>query len=231
MTHVPPRAVIFDLDDTLFAEWSYFESGIGAVADFVAGPDGGRRTAWRERLRADVAQNGRAGVFQRIPLPPGRSEGGWIATLLHVYRCHRPTIATFPDVAPFLQRARREGIRLGLVTDGKSLVQQRKVEALDLPRRLDAIVCTDDIDAPKPSVDSFLAVAALLGVGPEVCVYVADDASKDFIGPRRLGMGTIHLRRPLPRAIAKTAPSPDAEAERLVTSLAEATELVFGASS
>ncbi|HUO13277.1 MAG TPA: hypothetical protein VMU37_11030, partial [Caulobacteraceae bacterium] len=72
MTHVPPRAVIFDLDDTLYAEWSYFESGLGAVADFIAGPDSGRRTAWRERLSADVGQNGRAGVFQRIPPPSGR---------------------------------------------------------------------------------------------------------------------------------------------------------------
>jgi putative hydrolase of the HAD superfamily len=230
MTHVPPRAVIFDLDDTLFAEWSYFESGLGAVADFLAGPDSGRRTAWRERLRADVAQNGRIGVFQRIPPPSGRSEG-WIATLLHVYRAHRPTIATFPDVAPFLQRARREGIRLGLVTDGKSLVQRRKAEALDLPNRLDAIVCTDDIDLPKPAVEPFLAVSALLGVSPEVSVYVADDPSKDFIGPRQLGMATIHLRRPLPRAIAKSAPGSGAEAERSVTTLAEAAELIFGGSS
>lgn len=230
MTQVPPRAVIFDLDDTLYAEWSYFESGLAAVADFVAGPDSGRRTAWRERLKADVAQNGRAGVFQGIPPPTGRSEG-WIATLLHVYRTHRPTISTFPDVAPFLQRARRDGIRLGLVTDGKSLVQRRKIEALDLSSRMDAIVCTEDIDLPATAVEPFLVATALLGVGPEVCVYVADDASKDFIAPRRLGIGTIHLRRPLPRAVAKSAPSPDAGAERLVSSLAETAELIFGGSS
>jgi len=229
MTQAPPRAVLFDLDDTLYPEWSYFESGLGAVADFLAGPDGGRRAAWRERLKTDVAEHGRAGVFQRIPPPSGRDEG-WIATLLHVYRAHRPTIAAFPDVAPFLQRARRDGIRLGLVTDGKSIVQRRKVEALDLASRLDAIVCTDDIDAPKPAVEAFLATAALLGVSPDVCVYVADDASKDFIGPRRLGMGTIHLRRPLHRAIAKAATDPAAEAERLVTTLAEAAELIFGES-
>jgi len=229
MTHVPPRAVVFDLDDTLYAEWSYFESGLGAVADFLAGPDSGRRAAWRERLHAEVAEHGRAGVFQRIPPPSGRNEG-WIATLLQVYRAHRPTIATFPDVAPFLMRARRDGIRLGLVTDGKSLVQRRKIEALDLTSRLDAIVCTDDVDAPKPSVEPFLVAAALLGVTPEVCVYLADDASKDFIGPRRLGMGTIHLRRPLPRAVAKAAPGPEAEAERQVTTLAEAAELIFGES-
>jgi len=227
MTQSPTRAILFDLDDTLYPERSYFESGVAAVADFVAGPDSGRRQAWRERLVADVRANGRDGFLDRIPTPTGRSEG-WVCLLLQVYRTHRPTLNPFPDVAPFLARARLDGIRVGLVTDGRSYVQRRKLEALDLPGRLEAIVCTEELDLPKPAVESFIVAAALLGVAPETCVYIADDPSKDFIGPRKLGMSTIHLRRPLPHTIARPAPGPEAEAHERVATLAEAAELIFG---
>lgn len=224
------RAVILDLDDTLYAERTYFESGLAAVANFVAGPDEGLRSAWRERLVADVRANGRPGALDRIPAPPGRPEDGWVATLLQVYRTHRPIITCFPDVAPFIARARGEHVRLGIVTDGKSCAQRRKIEALGLAGKLDAVVCSDDIDAPKPAVESFVAAAALMGAPAEACLYIADDPFKDFIGPRRLGMDTIHLRRPLPHPIAKPAPDPAANARVCVISLAEAGELIFGGS-
>ena len=222
------RAVILDLDDTLYAERSYFESGLCAVANFVAGPDEGLRAAWRERLFTDVRENGRVGALDRIPAPPGRLEDGWVATLLQVYRTHRPAIAPFPDVAPFITRTRGERVRIGLVTDGKSCAQRRKIEALGLAGKLDAVICSDDIDAPKPGVESFVAAAALIGAPVEACIYIGDDPSKDFIGPRRLGMETIRLRRPLPHPIAKPAADPAADARHCVASLAEAGDLMFG---
>ena len=49
---------------------------------------------------------------------------------------------------------------LGLVTDGKSCVQWRKLRALGLEARLDALVVTDDLDTPKPSPEPFRVAAA-----------------------------------------------------------------------
>lgn len=223
--------MLLDLDDTLYPERTYFESGLAAVADFVAGADPDTRCAWRRKLFADVRDRGRNGALDRIAPPAGRSPEGWRVTLLQVYRTHRPELKAFPDVDLFIARARLEGWRLGLVTDGKSCVQRRKLEALELAGRLDAVVCSDDIDAPKPAVEPFLAVAHLLGVAPEACVYVADDPSKDFIGPHRLGMGTVQVRRDLAYPLARPAPEPSAEARRRTASLIEAAEHLFGGSS
>jgi putative hydrolase of the HAD superfamily len=222
------RAVILDLDDTLYAERSYFESGLAALAAFVAGDDPVRRRACHERLVEDVARHGRRGAIDRIPAASGCSAEGWLATLLNVYRTHRPVLAAFPDVDDFIAGARRQALRLSLVTDGKSCVQWRKIEALGLRERLDVVVCSDDIDRPKPAVEPFLAAAALAGVSPESCVYIADDPSKDFIGPHRLGMDTIHVRRGLTHPLARPAPSAAAEARHQVASLAEAAQLIGG---
>lgn len=226
-----PRAILLDLDDTVYPERSYFESGLVAVADWIAGDDPAERREWRRRLSQDARQQGRAGVLDRIPHPADRTPEAWRATLLQVYRTHEPRISAFTDVEAFIDAARQAGCRLGVVTDGKSCVQWRKLAALGLPARVDAVVCSDDIDRPKPAVEPFLVAATLLGVPAEACVYVSDDASKDFIGPRRLGMATIQVSRSLPFPLARPAPDTAAEAARRVTSLAEAGELLFGAST
>jgi putative hydrolase of the HAD superfamily len=227
----PARAVLLDLDDTLYPERTYFESGLAAVADFVAGDDPTERCAWRRRLFADVRDHGRAGALDRIPPRDGFAAEGWRAALLHVYRTHAPELDAFPDVDAFIACARLNERRLGLVTDGKSCVQWRKVAALGLDRRLDAVVCSDDIDAPKPALEPFLAAAARLGVEPQACIYIADDPSKDFIAPARLGMGTIEVRRSLPFPLARPAPDIKAEAACRVASLTEAADFIFGGSA
>jgi putative hydrolase of the HAD superfamily len=226
----PARAVLLDLDDTLYPERTFFESGLAAVADFVAGDDPAERCAWRRRLFADLRDRGREGAFERIPVPAGQRAEGWRAALLQVYRSHRPEIAAFPDVDGFIARARLEDRRLAIVADGKSCEQWRKVLALGLLRRVDAVVCADDLDAPPASPEPLLAAAALLGVAPAACVYVSDDASKDFIAPNGLGMLTVQVRRSLAYPLARPAPHPAAEARRRVASLTEASDLLFGGS-
>lgn len=226
------RAILLDLDDTLYPERSYFESGLAAVAGWLADRDGeGPESAhgWRRRLLEDVRMHGRRGVLDRIPRPATEDARGWGAALLQVYRTHSPILHAFSDVDGFIARARLEGCRLGLVTDGKSCVQWRKLRALDLAERLDAIVCTDDLDTAKPDVTAFLAAAALLGLPPEACAYLSDDASKDFIGPKRLGMQTVQVRRDLDHPLARPAPDETAEADCRVASLTDAGELLFGA--
>jgi putative hydrolase of the HAD superfamily len=232
-----PDGIILDLDDTLYAERSYFESGVVALAGWLTGTGGAGSDEWLDRLRADIARSGRAGMIDRIAVPNIAVHNGdgngddlatWRLSLLHVYRTHRPQLAPFDDVRPFLGRARAAGCRVALLTDGKSCVQRRKIRGLGLEAAFDAIVCTDDIDAPKPSPHGFRVAARLLGLAPKQCVYIADDARKDFIGPRGINMATIQIRRPLPWPLAGEAPGLEAEAERQVVSLDEAARILFG---
>lgn len=223
----PIRAVLLDMDDTVYPERSYFESGMAAVAQLVAG-ESHSVAVCLAGLKADVAQHGRVGVIDRIPVPDGTALETWRLALLHRYRTHAPTLPLFPDVLPFMTSCRQAGYRLGLITDGKSAVQWRKLQALGLDKLVDIIVVTDDIDAPKPSSKPFALAAQLLGVPPGDAVYIADDASKDFIGPHELGMATIQIMRGLAFPLAKPAATPDAEAQYRVTTLLEAASLLFG---
>ena len=225
------RAIFLDLDDTLYAEHDYFLSGLGAMANWMEQGDTQRIAQSLAQLSADVAINGRQGVIDRISVPPEISPDmadSWRLTLLHVYRTHKPSLRAFDDVAPFLLQARQLGYRLALVTDGKSCVQWNKLTALGLDRQCDAIIVTDDIDAPKPSIKPFLLASQLVGVAAANCVYIADDSSKDFVGPHRLGMASIRLTRSLAWPLARPAEAGQQAARYHVASLADAATLLFG---
>ncbi len=56
---------------------------------------------------------------------------------------------------------------------------------------------TDDLgpNLSKPHPRAFELIAEQLSVRPEACVYVADNAAKDFIAPNALGWTTVLIKR------------------------------------
>lgn len=188
------RAVVFDLDDTLYPERAFVLSGFSAVAAWLAQQEVADNST--VELAALYESGVRGDTFNR-----------WLASrglptdlapqMVQVYREHQPAIQPFPGVPGLLARLRRRG-RLGLVSDGYLAVQQRKLDALGLASYFDVVVFSDTWgrSAWKPSAKPFAEALAQLDVAAEQAVYVADNASKDFLGARQLGMGAIWLRRP-----------------------------------
>src|SRR5262249_29541365 len=175
-----------------------------ARADLEALFDRGvRRTTFDEWLRA-----------RQLPSTP------WVAQLVDVYREHSPTLRCFPGVRPLLE-ALRPRHRLGLARDGPLAVQRKKLAALGLEGCFDAVVFSDEWgpEAWKPSPRPFRIVLERLGVDAMHAVYVADNATKDFLGARRVGMGTVWVRRPGGEYASLEPPSADHAPDRVITDL------------
>ncbi|RME38540.1 MAG: hypothetical protein D6788_07250 [Planctomycetota bacterium] len=117
--------------------------------------------------------------------------------MIEVYRAHRPAITLCVDADAALTRL-RPACRLGLITDGRPVAQWNKIDALGLRDRLDEIIVTDELGphARKPDPSAFREMSDRLGLSPDRCIYVADNAAKDFLAPNALGWTTVHLRRP-----------------------------------
>lgn len=223
------RGVIVDLDDTLYPEWQFALGGLRAVARFLEP----RLALPHPRIEADLialAGESRAAVLDRYLRRAGRHTLELLATLVHVYRTHRPSIATFPDVVPVLGQLRAAGIRLGLLTDGPSVVQNAKIDGLGLRAQVDAVVCTDDLPGSprKPSALPYRVMAQLLEVPEPDLLCVGDDRSKDFVGARAVGMMTVRVARGLePRLEADAAFGAELEADVVVASLTEVATLLL----
>ncbi len=191
------KAVLFDLDDTLYPEIDFVRGGIRAAAGYLAEPTGlSVEKLTREMMRL-LEQEGRGRVFDSVLEAHGMRTPVAIQTMLFLYRSHRPRLLAYPDVTPTLSALRRRGYRLGIVTDGLASVQLRKIAALKLDRAMDVIVCTDELaNRPaKPSPIGFQVALEVIGAESETSVYVGNDPGKDFSGPRSLGMTTVRLRQ------------------------------------
>lgn len=190
------RAVIFDLDDTLYPERSFVLSGFRAVAVHVAARFGLPAAQGYAELAAYFAAGIRGDTFDRWIAAHGWPTG-LARELIAVYRDHTPELRPFPGVVALLETLRQH-LALGLVSDGQLAVQRRKLTALGLERYFDAVVFSDALGRAcwKPSPAPFRAVLARLGVAGPEAVYIADNPTKDFLGARAVGLDTIWLHAP-----------------------------------
>jgi putative hydrolase of the HAD superfamily len=190
------RAVVFDLDDTLYPESAYVRSGFRAVAEEAARRYGVEAEEAYAELESMFESGVRGDTFDRWLR--ARGIGGGAADLVAAYRAHTPTIDPFPEAPPLLARLREQGYALGLLSDGEPAIQYGKLDAIGLRDAFDATLVSGELgrDAWKPSPRGLLALAERLGVEPGEAVYVSDNPAKDFKAARAAGMRSIWVRRP-----------------------------------
>ena len=214
------RAIIFDLDNTLYRERRFALSGFDAVAAEIERQYGVPRRAAFQVLQRALRVGGRHEALQivcsRFRLPKTA-----VPALVDTFRVHRPwlklsrtTRETLESLRPFW--------RLGLLTNGVPDVQRRKIEALSVASYVDVMVFAEEhgSGAGKPEARPFEVVLERLGVEASEAVFVGDDPRRDILGARRVGLRTIRVawRRGGARPV-------DPEADAIVTTVAEVPEV------
>lgn len=194
---VRARAVLFDLDDTLYAERQFVDGGFRAVAGFLADRSGRTEAVLVDRLWDLHARDGRGRLFDTLLAELGLGDDpDLVLACLLVYRNHRPQLEPFTGLEPLLDALRGAGIRTGVVSDGNAAVQARKLAGLgSIADRFDVVVMTDLLGPgrAKPSPVPFRVACRLLDVPPSATIYVGNDPRKDFAGARDAGLATIRI--------------------------------------
>ncbi len=226
------KAVIFDLDDTLYLEGDYVRSGFNAIAQWLASKNpkrDGRAPKWvlmdyEWDLWSEFNRDPQH-VFERYAEkwrkknPDADTLPEELAGLMtEIFRSHQPEIQPCSDVVQALTRLSRD-CKLGLLADGDPAREQQKLECLGIARFFSNVLFTGSNPAwQKPMSDGFGALIDRFGCRAAESVYVADDPSKDFDGPCELGMRTVRIRRPGSRCEAQE-PASGAEPEVTLTNL------------
>ena len=215
------RVIVFDLDDTLFAERDYVRSGFLAVDQYLVsifGIGGFFDRAW------SLFEIGNRGTTFETVLPSlGLTQPELVRELVEVYRNHMPDIALLPDAEIRLNIARAAGDALALISDGPHISQQKKVAALKLDRWFSQVILTDlwGREYWKPNARAFKEI--MLYYKNPACefTYVADNPTKDFVAPRHLGWKTVQVKRPLGEYRNAAPPSADYAPDSTIVSLLE----------
>lgn len=187
--------IVFDLDDTLFAESEFVCSGFRAVDLWLKENRG--ISGFFERAHALYRQGIRGNIFNLALANTELEAAEYLDPLVALYRGHTPQLTLLPDAAWALDYCASFGT-LGLITDGYAQTQRNKVAALGIARRFAATVYSDDWgkQAWKPSLIPYQKMMEMTDALPESCVYIGDNPNKDFIGARTMGWRSIHIVRP-----------------------------------
>jgi putative hydrolase of the HAD superfamily len=205
-----PRAVLFDLDDTLHdaagVEAEMLVHLCAAVREEM--PDVDDET-FRARFR-DVrdALYGRVltgewdiPAYRRAHLAATCELWGEPSEALHAtalrLRDEQLDRARFVEHAvELLRELRQAGVRTALLTNGPSWMQRRKVQLLGLEDELDAIGISEELGAAKPDPVAFAATLELIETPAEETVMVGDHLDWDVRGALDAGMrGAVWIAR------------------------------------
>ena len=181
------RVVVFDLDDTLYKEQDYLHSAYRDIAARIESRYGlegvfGQMLRWWHE-----GEN----VFQHLIDAYGLDMT--VDDLLTVYRSHVPAIRLDEETKHLLDYLHQIAV-IGLITDGRSLTQRHKIEALGLSAYMDEedILISEETGFEKPSEVPYRHFMARY----PACTYyyyIGDNPAKDFVAPERLGWTSICL--------------------------------------
>lgn len=191
------RAVLFDLDETLLDRTTTFRGFVERQVSRFPHILGAISTAEYVECLVRLDHEGNAdhrytfrGVEAELSLPEGAA-----GRLLADFDAHFPDeCIPFAGAARVLCELRDVGLRTGLITNGSSRRQRRKIELMKLEPLLDVITVSEEVGIRKPDGEIFRLTLERLAVSPEQSMYVGDNPEADVMGASAHGMVAVWKR-------------------------------------
>ena len=197
--HERPRAILFDLDDTLYPYGPAHERAMAAVRDKVGRSlkvepaqfeDAFRRAraAVKAALGETASSHNRLLYFQRMIEMLGMNSQPAIALDLEqtYWRTLLTSARLYPGAEDLLIELRAAGLPLALVTDLTAQIQFRKLIYFGIDRYFDVVVTSEEAGIDKIGLRPFEIAAAKLEIGREDRVWFIGDAECDVVASKRV---------------------------------------------
>ncbi len=193
----PPAAVLFDLDNTLYAYDPAHAAGMAATrkkACALVGCTDDSFDHFFDQARRDVkvqlgsngAAHSRLLYFHRMVELLGMKSQPLLALDLEqtYWRTFLGAAKLFPDVKEFLDELRSAGVVTGLVTDLTTQIQFRKLIYFGLDHSFDYVVTSEEAGMEKPSAAPYALMRRKLGETRGTLWMIGDNGETDIAGSR-----------------------------------------------
>ncbi|MFE7272334.1 HAD family hydrolase [Streptomyces sp. NPDC057623] len=201
------RAVVWDVDDTLFDYTEADRKGMRAhlTAEGLLGGYGSVEQAivhWRAITDAQWARfsagevdfqgqrRDRVRVFLGEELSDAEADAWFERYIAH----YETAWALFPDVLPVLD-ALAASHRHAVLSNSSIHVQDRKLRVLGVHHRFEAILCAAELGVSKPDAGAFHAACTALELAPHQVAYVGDHPEIDGRGAAEAGLLSVWIDR------------------------------------
>ena len=198
----PVKAILFDLDDTLWPIVPVIRRAEQLLHDWLAEHVPAVAGNWSvESLRARRSTLMLENPHFQIDLWALRHAGlteafiacdadtGMIAQAMAVFAAARNDVTPFDDVVPGLQRLARH-VALGSISNGFADLGQ-----IGLAPLFQVSLAAHSFGSAKPDPALFHAACDALAVAPAEAVYVGDDLELDVAGAQAAGLQAVWMNR------------------------------------
>ena len=219
-----PKAILFDLDDTLLASSETILSAWVSLCRRYGARLGETSDLPRAILKAisrlrqqpggppgenDLLRDAVLAAFHK----QGIEDADLANTMAQAYpqergEVHRP----FPGAMETVEYFKTEGVKLALITSGNGEIQRQKVVKHELEALFDVILIEGEIGYGKPEERVYLEALEQLGVTPSETWMVGDGLEWDIETAQKLGILGIWVVWPASKYILMDLP-PDAYPE------------------
>jgi dihydrofolate synthase/folylpolyglutamate synthase len=194
------RAVTFDVGGTLIEPWPSVGHVYAQIAErhgIHVSPETLNRqfiAAWKAKKNFGYSMSEWTElIVQSFAGLSGKPDAALCSDLYNHFATAAPW-RVFDDVRPCLERLRRRGLKLGVISNWDERLRPL-LRSLDLDKYFDSIVVSTEIGHHKPAREIFVAAAAQMGEPPEAILHIGDSAMEDFEGARSAGFRALLLRR------------------------------------
>lgn len=236
-----PQAIFFDLDETLIRHSTPVMDQLQVVChQHLADLSEADWNIFHQYLMSNVGQ-----LWRDIGAHQGRCEAGFVsifrsgleqvggdvalaesmieAFLSSVVESTGPT----DDAHVVLDQLADAGIATGIITNGFSFLQKRKVRAHGLLERVRFVLTSEDAGAHKPDARIFQMAMAQVGLDACDCWHVGDHRDNDLAGSINAGMtGILYVPDPPSVDAVHATASPAATSFRVIARLSEIPALI-----
>lgn len=230
-----PRAILFDMDDTIIGVeggidkcWrdicNKYSSKINGVTadDLLAAVNEARTWYWsdpvrhrRGRLCLNIARREVVSIaLDRLGINgPGVAEE---VADLYSDEINKRT-GLLPGATETLRHLRKNRVMLALVTNGSSDVQRNKISRFDLGPLFDELIIEGELGFGKPDERIFLHALDRLNIAAAEAWMIGDDLERDIAGARRLGIFSLWVDS----GIAGSSTPQGVQPDRIIKSVSE----------
>lgn len=191
------KAVLFDFDDTLQDRTAAYKKFSSAFLDkyFPTLPKdekAKRRKMMEENIKGGYCE--RSLYFSELIWEWKWMDPPTISELIEVYHTMFPEYTTlFEDTVPTLRELKKRGYLLGVITNGVSKLQNKKLDVAGIRKYFDFVLVSGDCKYAKPDKKIFELAARELSLPTGEIAFVGDHPVNDIAGAQSAGMKTIWM--------------------------------------
>ena len=204
-----PRAILFDLDDTLIRAYAQPEEAWTRLLHIFAVELDAHDAAAIERVRKAVMEEARAfwsdqaaAARWRLDISGarrlatraglrrlGRTDDDLADRIADAFtELRRSEYRLYPDALATVDALRAQGVKLALVTNGASAMQRPKIARFDLEHRFDHIQIEGEFGQGKPELAVYRHALERVGCEAGDAWMVGDNYEWEVVAPQKLGM-------------------------------------------